>query len=130
MHLFIDESKISQAVKNHFEKEELEVLIHPYDKLESKLTDLVAKETGRFWLSHTSNYYLHSLIPENRMIFTVSPVQLLKAIKNETEIQGMINCHIRDAAALCCYFAWLEKNISKQVITEVSGADKLEEFRR
>ena len=34
----------------------------------------------------------------------VSPVALLKAIKNETEIRGFINCHIRDSAALCSYF--------------------------
>ena len=130
VHLFIDESKITAAVKNHFKSEELAIIIHPYEKIEAYLTDLVAKEEGRFWLSHTSNYHLHSIIPEKRRICTISPVQLMKAVKNKTEIKGMIDCHIRDAAALCIYFAWLEKTISRETVTEVSGADKLEEIRR
>ena len=63
-------------------------------------------------------------------ITDVSPVTLLKAIKNETEIRGFINCHIRDSAALCSYFAWLEKEVPKGTVTEVSGADKLLQFRQ
>ena len=63
-------------------------------------------------------------------ITDVSPVALLKAIKNETEIRGFINCHIRDSAALCSYFAWLEKEIPKGTVTEVSGAEKLLQFRQ
>jgi hypothetical protein len=53
--------------------------------------------------------------------------------KNSVEIQGFRNSHIRDATALCEYFAWLEyelvvkKNTS---ITEVDAADKLESIRR
>lgn len=42
----------------------------------------------------------------------------------------MINAHIRDAAALCRYFSWLEKEVGKGAVTEISGAKKLEEFRR
>jgi Xaa-Pro aminopeptidase len=43
----------------------------------------------------------------------------------------MMNAHIRDGAAVCCYFAWLEKEVANGVVvTECSGAQKLEEFRR
>ncbi len=35
----------------------------------------------------------------------------------------------RDAAALCAYFGWLEKNIGGGQVDEVSGADKLEQLR-
>nr|CAD7391977.1 unnamed protein product [Timema cristinae] len=43
----------------------------------------------------------------------------------------MINCHIRDGVALCRYFAWLEKELQKgNAVTEISGADKLEQFRK
>ena len=52
-------------------------------------------------------------------------MSLTKAIKNEIEIHGFINCHIKDAAALCSYFAWLEKEVPKGSVSEVSGADKL-----
>ena len=44
-------------------------------------------------------------------------------------LQGFINCHVRDAAALCSYFAWLEKQIPTGTVTEISGADKLASLR-
>lgn len=55
----------------------------------------------------------------------------MKAIKNDTEAAGMKSSHIRDGVALCKYFAWLEKAIgSGEHVTEISGADKLEAFRK
>lgn len=54
---------------------------------------------------------------------------LMKAIKNEVELQGFEVCHARDAAGLCQYLAWLEKAISSGQVTEISGADQLEVFR-
>lgn len=54
----------------------------------------------------------------------------MKAIKNPVEINGMRNAHIKDAVALCCYFAWLERELqSNRTVTEISGAKKLREFR-
>lgn len=42
---------------------------------------------------------------------------------------GMESCHVRDAAALCRYFAWLEKEAAKGTQTEISGADQLQKYR-
>jgi Xaa-Pro aminopeptidase len=53
----------------------------------------------------------------------------MKAIKNDVELGGFEACHVRDAAALCQYLAWLEKNVANGQITEISGADQLEIFR-
>lgn len=55
-----------------------------------------------------------------------------KGIKNAVELQGFRNCHVRDAAALCNYFGWLENELvvnKNEGISEVDGADKLESFR-
>eukprot|EP01090_Pellita_catalonica_P017920 TRINITY_DN5573_c0_g1_i1.p1 TRINITY_DN5573_c0_g1~~TRINITY_DN5573_c0_g1_i1.p1 ORF type:complete len:307 (+),score=58.46 TRINITY_DN5573_c0_g1_i1:38-922(+) len=43
----------------------------------------------------------------------------------------MKNCHIRDGAALVAWFAWLEEQLAngEEKHTEVTVADKLEEFR-
>lgn len=60
-----------------------------------------------------------------------SPIEAEKAIKNDVELEGFRKCHIRDAAALVSYFAWLEDQLNAgAVLDEVDGADKLEEFRR
>jgi len=45
-------------------------------------------------------------------------------------LQGLKNAHIKDGAALCSYFAWLEENISLGNLTEISAAEKLLSFRR
>lgn len=56
---------------------------------------------------------------------------ILKAIKNDVEAEGMRNCHVRDGVALCQYFAWLENAIKNgEKVDEISGADKLEGFRK
>jgi Xaa-Pro aminopeptidase len=37
---------------------------------------------------------------------------------------------VKDAVALCEFFAWLEQQVSHQKISEISAADKSEEFRK
>ena len=54
---------------------------------------------------------------------------MAKAIKNETEIAGIVASHIRDAAALCRYFAWLEANVPSGTVDEISGAAVLQQYR-
>jgi Xaa-Pro aminopeptidase len=54
----------------------------------------------------------------------------MKAIKNETELEGFRQSHIRDGAALARYFAWLEEQVvAGAELNESQAADKLEEYR-
>ena len=56
----------------------------------------------------------------------------MKAVKNEVEIKGMKNAHVRDAVALCEYLMWLEKEVHSATshVDECSAADKLDDLRR
>lgn len=60
-----------------------------------------------------------------------SPIGDAKAVKNETELEGMRACHMRDGAALIAYFAWLEHEliVKGTKLDEVTAADKLEQLR-
>ena len=40
-----------------------------------------------------------------------TPLQLRKAIKNDAELQGMQEAHLRDGAAMAAFFAWLEGEV-------------------
>eukprot|EP00633_Aureoumbra_lagunensis_P007272 CAMPEP_0197318772 /NCGR_PEP_ID=MMETSP0891-20130614/52377_1 /TAXON_ID=44058 ORGANISM="Aureoumbra lagunensis, Strain CCMP1510" /NCGR_SAMPLE_ID=MMETSP0891 /ASSEMBLY_ACC=CAM_ASM_000534 /LENGTH=675 /DNA_ID=CAMNT_0042809381 /DNA_START=37 /DNA_END=2061 /DNA_ORIENTATION=+ len=64
-------------------------------------------------------------------LIDVSPIEYMKAIKNQTEIQGLRQAQIRDAAVLCTFFAWLEEEImnKKQNISEAQAADKITKLR-
>ena len=57
------------------------------------------------------------------------PTYLLKAIKNKTEINNMINSHIIDGVALTKFIYWIKK-VNKKKITEVDAQIKLEKFRK
>ena len=60
-----------------------------------------------------------------------SPVGDKKAVKNETELKGMRDCHVRDGASLSEFFAWLEEELLQKSteLNEVEAADKLENIR-
>lgn len=76
------------------------------------------------------NYALASLVPKDRLLIKLTPISVMKAMKNPIEVQGMINAHIRDGAAVCHFLAWLEESLkSGAEVTEVSAATKLESFR-
>ena len=45
-------------------------------------------------INSKSSYALYSMVPKKRRVSILSPLQLLKAVKNETETQGMKNAHV------------------------------------
>ena len=59
-----------------------------------------------------------------------NPIELMKAVKNDTEIACTRNAHIRDGAAMVKFLYWLKNNAGSRYITEISAADYLEECRR
>ncbi|OCL14510.1 Creatinase/aminopeptidase [Glonium stellatum] len=136
--LYIDGSKLSSAVKSHLGDV---VTIRPYDAIfedinilssESTQVDEGSTSPRKFLVSTRASWALNqSLGGEEKVEEVRSPIGDAKAIKNETELEGMRACHIRDGAALIEYFAWLEDQlINKSAkIDEVDGADKLEAIR-
>ncbi len=59
-----------------------------------------------------------------------SPIMLMKAVKNDAEISSERAAHIKDGVAVTRFMYWLKHNIGRTRITEISAAEKLEEFRR
>ncbi|XP_050307615.1 xaa-Pro aminopeptidase 1 [Anthonomus grandis grandis] len=130
--LFIDPRQASEEVKEHLKSEAGCVFtIEPYTRIEEALKEISTSLDQFVWFSEFSSYALTSIIPKKHLLLTsTTPIELMKAVKNPTEAQGMRNAHIKDAVALCCYFSWLEKNVASGNVTEVSGAAKLHELRK
>ena len=68
-------------------------------------------------------------ILEDRATFDVDPCSIPKASKNDAEIKGMQNAHLRDGAAMVEFLAWFDEEAPKGELTEISAARALEEFR-
>ena len=58
------------------------------------------------------------------------PVTRMKAIKNETEIEGTRAAHKRDGAALVKFLAWFDREATGGKLTEIDAVAALETFRR
>ena len=76
-----------------------------------------------------SIFYENLIKLKFKIVNRQDPTYLLKAIKNNTEINNMINAHILDGIALTKFIYWIKK-INKKNITEVEAAKKLEKFRK
>jgi len=74
--------------------------------------------------------FFNRLAAKNTIIADSDPCIMPKACKNNVEVQGTIDAHLKDGAALTSFLFWLEKNHNKQSVTEISAAEKLLEFRK
>jgi len=128
--LFIDESRVTNTIRHHLKLDEEKCIltVHPYNNIQEHLRKLGEMEK-KIWISSKNSCALASLVAEKYLITKTSPVCTAKAIKNDTEIQGMKNSHIRDAAALCEYFCWLEEKVLCGDLNEVDASDKLDALR-
>lgn len=129
--LFTDSRKLPDDFECHQSENNAKISVKPYESIGDGVLEVVAQAKGKIWISSTSSLYLNSLVPKSIRHQEITPIALLKAIKNDQEIKGFINSHIRDGVALCQYFAWLEDAVGKgEQVDEMSGADKLESFRK
>jgi Xaa-Pro aminopeptidase len=142
--IYVDSDKLNSEVENHLRAD---VQIRPYDSLMSDLTamnesaadtaELHAPESKsvakkKYMISTKASWALSlGLGGEEQVDEVRSPVGDSKAIKNDTELEGMRSCHVRDGAALSHFFAWLEEMLVQKTETldEVQAADMLEEIR-
>jgi len=77
-------------------------------------------------------YDIYSVIPEEKRLLINSPILQMKAIKNEVEVNGMMEAHARDSAALCSWAAMMEDQMEKKGATnwtEISAAESLAGYR-
>ncbi|MTI45408.1 Xaa-Pro aminopeptidase [Roseibium hamelinense] len=57
------------------------------------------------------------------------PILLPKAVKNEVEIQGARDAHLRDAVAYVKFLHWFDETAPNGTLDEIGAAQKLEQFR-
>ena len=127
-HIFINKDKLDERMHANF-KDNM-VIVHAYDAIYEFVKTIPADVAV---LLHTSvvNYAItQNLNKEIRIIDCPNPSQLMKARKNEIELENNRKAHIKDAVAMTKFMYWLKNNIGKETITEISASDYLEGLRR
>ena len=126
--LFVDEEKIDENVKKNLNENGVE--IHDYNKVIAYVKAM-EKDSTVFLDPSRINTWLYNAIPRECEIKRGTNITTeLKGVKNPTEIENQKNAYIKDGVALVKFMYWLDNNIGKNTITEVSAAEKLEEFRK
>lgn len=125
--LFIDPDKISDEVAYSYKEQGIKV--NDYDEI-FEYVGLLTKGHKICVTGNKINWKLLNSISTTCQIVDIpSPVDLMKSIKNETELNGFRNAMIKDGVALVKFFMWLEEAVNKDEVTEVTVEEKLLEFR-
>lgn len=103
--------------------------LKPYEDIYKDLAAIPAE--SKLWLDPaTCNTALYGSVPEDAAKHeALTPVALMKMIKNDTEIAGMRHSHILDGVAVTKMIRWLKETAETERKTELSVAEKLKNFR-
>ena len=126
--LFVDLNKLPDNLEAHVGKG---VTFYSETELKLHLTRLEGKKLLAD--PNTSNAWTQLLSEKSgaQLIAADDPIALIKAQKNESELDGMKACHIRDGLAVSKFLAWLDKEVhAGNLYDEGQLADKLESFRK
>jgi Xaa-Pro aminopeptidase len=125
--LFIDQSKLNEEDKKQLMADGVE--LQPYEMVERLLAELPGGSS--ILIDPRRNCYaLFKQLPaEVRVVLDTNPTTFFKAIKNEVEVENTRKTMVKDGVALTRFFKWLEENLGKITITEISVADRVREFR-
>jgi len=126
--LFINQDKLAPHDKIFLEAQG--ILLADYENLEESLSHL---PTGGVVLIDPKRtcYAVYTQIPQyEHTVEAINPSTNLKAIKNEVEAEHTRQTMIKDGVALTKFFKWLEDQVAKTELSELSITDKLLEFRQ
>jgi len=125
---YVRKSVVTEQVRAYLEKYQIQV--KEYDTVYEDLERIGA---GKKILldKRNVNYRLLSEIPSGVTVLNRSnPTELMKAVKNGTELQNLRTAHLKESIAFTRFMYWLKTHVGKEEITELSAAARLEELRK
>lgn len=124
---FVEENALSDAVKEM--AAECGITIRPYEDvyayaatIPENSTVLLDKRKVNFRITNALSETVH-------IVSKANPSQLMKAIKNEIELENTRKAHLLDGIAVTKFMYWLKKNVGKIPMDEVSVSDYLQSLR-
>ena len=124
---FVEENALSNAVKEM--AAECGITIRPYEDVYAYAATI--PENSTILLDKRKvNYRITNALSETvHIVSKANPSQLMKAIKNEIELENTRKAHLLDGIAVTKFMYWLKKNVGKIPMDEVSVSDYLQSLR-
>lgn len=126
--LYVDPKKLDDEIRKTFSDNCIQV--YNYNDIYERVK-CFAPGTSVWMDTNQVNYALYRNLPAGVSVLEKEhPLVLMKAVKNEVEVDNIRTAHIKDGVAHTKFMYWLKQNIGKIPMTEMSASDKLEELRR
>lgn len=125
--LYIYEDKVNDEVRAELTNSG--IIIKNYDDIFSSVQNI---EVGKKVYVDPAriNAGLSNMIPAAcQVVEGMNLSTMMKAVKNETELNGVRTAMQRDCIAMVKFQYWLENNIETEEISELSAMDKIREIR-
>ncbi|MDO4763563.1 MAG: aminopeptidase P family protein [Flavobacteriaceae bacterium] len=123
--LFVDIERLNAEAREQLEKNQVKT--SPYGEFFNHLKQF---KNEKVLLSPNSNQAIFATLEtQNSLIKGAVPGNLMKATKNETELEGFRKVMVRDGVAMVKFLYWLKNNVGKEPMTEYSIGEKLRNFR-
>lgn len=123
--LFVGEDKLTDEVKAYLAESGVET--RPYEDVKSVANELAGRKV--IVDPSKNSALIGKILSAAEVLPLVSPVAMMKAMRNETEINGLRNAMIKDGIALVRFAIWLEDAVAKGSETEYTIGLKLRDFR-
>ena len=124
---FLQEEIITPELKAYLDANDIKTA--PYDSFYEYVKNIGADETVMM-NTKVVNYRICSNIPKSaKVVDCPDPTVLMKAVKNEVEIDNARKAHLKDAVAMCKFMYWLKTNVGKIPMTELSVSKYLADLR-
>ncbi len=125
---FIHEEVLDEKLRGYCRDNQIK--IKPYEEIYSYAEQIPAGETVLLDKNIVNYRIFHNLNDNVKVVQDANPTELMKAVKNETELSNIRNAHVKDGVAFTKFMYWLKTKIGKEKITEISASDYLEQRRR
>jgi len=125
--LFIHQGKISADLHRDLNIDG--IIIQSYDDVASHLQNIPEGEKVIYPPRATNQWLVEQINNKAEAAESKNLIALPKSRKNEVEIRNLRNCLQRDCVALVKFFYWLEENLGRITISEITAAEKLAELR-
>lgn len=125
---YVREQIVTEEIRQYLK--ERGVRVRDYEAVYQDLSGLAA---GRKVLldKKNVNYRLLTAVPgQADVIDWRSPAELMKAVKNDTEIRNLRTAHLKEGIAFTRLMYWLKTGAGKEALTERSVAEYLDGRRR
>ena len=122
---FVNEEKLPDDVRNYLLDEA--VSVEPYEAVLDKVKGYKGR---KLLMDPTSvNYNLVTAVDKTKRILGISPIPMMKAVKNKTEQDGFRAAMLRDGIAMVKFLAWLKPAVEAGGQTEITLDEHLTALR-